>query len=36
MLNKNKCCDIFMDLEKTIDRKNIKKNLKFKYKMNNA
>lgn len=36
MLNKNKCSDIFFDLEKTIDKKNIKRYLKYKYKVNNA
>lgn len=36
MLNKNKCADIFFDLEKTIDKKNLKSYLKYKYKLNNA
>ena len=36
MLNKNKCSDVFYNLEKTIAKKNIKTYLKYKYMVNNA
>ena len=36
MMNKNKCSDIFYDLEKTLAKKNVKNYLKYKYMVNNA
>lgn len=35
MMNKNKCNEIFFDLEKNIAKKNIKNFLKYKYVKNN-
>ena len=36
MLNKNKCSDIFFNLERTIAKKNIKSYLRYKYMVNNS
>ena len=35
-MDKNKCCDVFFDLEKTIAKKNVKTYLKYKYMINNS
>jgi predicted PilT family ATPase len=36
MMDKNKCSDVFYDLEKTIAKKDVKKYLRYKYMVNNA
>jgi hypothetical protein len=36
MMDKNKCSDVFYDLEKTIAKKDVTKYLRYKYMVNNA
>jgi hypothetical protein len=36
MVSKNKCADIFFELDKTIAKKDFKKFLKYKYAKNNS